>query len=90
MPHATSHVNTTSHLVAMPRLVSWKYRFPRETLAFDTRNTEWHHACKNEVVIERYRIVRVLTVVQYTEFIVMNRISDLLFKKRKPTYLQGP
>ena len=44
----------TSHLVAMPRLVSWKSVFPRETLAFDTRNTAWHHACKNEVIIERY------------------------------------
>ena len=44
----------TSHLMAMPCLVSWKSVFPRETLAFDMRNTAWHHTCKNEVIIEQY------------------------------------
>ena len=62
MPPATSHVNTTSHLVAMPRFVSWKSVFQREALAFDTRNTAWHHACKSEVIIERYCMIHNVNV----------------------------
>ena len=48
--NATSRVNTTSRIVTIPRHISWKCRFPRETL--DMRNTAWHgHASK--IILER-------------------------------------
>ena len=50
--NSTSRVNTTSRIVTIPRHISWKCRFTRETLAFDMRNTAWHgHASK--IILER-------------------------------------
>ena len=60
--NATSLGNVMSRgmscLVEMPRLVSWKLLFPRKNYALNTRNITCCHAWRNEVIIERYCILR--------------------------------
>ena len=53
----------------MPRHVSWKYRFPRkfwESTREILRGTTRVHACKNEVIIERY--CRIILYVEVKSF----------------------
>ena len=51
--NATSHGNSTSSLVKIPCLISWKL-IPQETLAFYTQNVMHVQACRNEVINEQY------------------------------------
>ena len=60
MCHGNVMSRGMSRLMEMPRLISWKLLFPRETLAFNTRNITCCHACprvENEVIIEWYCII---------------------------------
>ena len=78
----------------MPRHVSWKYRFPRkfwESTHEILRGTTRVHACKNEVIIERYCIYNgtllhcelqdySLEQIAFTVFQALFAITQLLFQ----------
>ena len=53
-----SHVNSTSRLVKIPHLISWKLSFPQLILAIYMQNIVLPHmstyVCRNEVIIEQY------------------------------------